>query len=185
MRRVMMTSMGVAFALSLVLATGASATEEPVHAYVGATSCKMCHSKAKTGDQYGKWLETKHSKAFEVLGTDEAKAAAAEQGLEGNPQELGECLECHTTAYGVDAALIGKKLKAEQGVGCESCHGPGKDYKSKKVMQDQAASVAKGLIIPDEKTCVKCHNDRSPTFKVFDFDEYFAKIAHPNPATTK
>ena len=41
--------------------------------------------------------------------------------------------------------------------------------------------VANGLQIPDEKTCINCHNDKSPTFKGFDFDEYYAIIAHPNP----
>ncbi len=180
MKRVVMTSMG-ALALSLFMVAGASAAEKPAHAYVGVKTCKMCHSKAATGNQYGKWTESKHSKAFEVLATDAAKAAAKKQGLEGNPQELAECLECHVTAYGVDASMVGKRLKPEDGVGCESCHGPGKDYKSKKVMMDVDAAVAKGLIIPDEKTCVQCHNERSPFFKGFKFDEFYAKIAHPVP----
>jgi len=181
MKRVLMTCMGAAFALSLVLAATAQA-EKPAHAYVGGKTCKMCHSKAKIGNQWGKWLESKHSKAFETLGSDAAKKAAAAQGLEGNPQELGECLECHTTAYGVDASMIGKRLTQADGVSCEACHGPGKNYKSKKVMQDLETAKAKGLIMPTEETCVRCHNERSPFFKGFDFKEFAAKIAHPIPA---
>ena len=45
----------------------------------------------------------------------------------------------------------------------------------------QAKSVAAGLIIPNKATCVTCHNEKSPTFKGFDYATYFAKIAHPNP----
>ncbi len=155
------------------------------HSYVGVATCKMCHKKAKTGDQYGKWLESGHAKAYETLKGEAAAKIVAEKGLKGNAWELDECLQCHVTAHGVDAAQLGKKYKVEDGVGCESCHGPGSDYKKMKVMKDEAAAVAAGLVIPDEKTCVQCHNDKSPTFKGFDFEERFAKIAHPIPGKEK
>jgi hypothetical protein len=45
--------------------------------------------------------------------------------------------------------------------------------------------MQKGLVIPDEQVCIKCHNEESPDFKGFDFDEYFAKIAHPDPTLAK
>jgi hypothetical protein len=181
MKRVMMTCMGAAFALSLVLVAGVHA-EKPAHAYAGMKTCKMCHSKETTGDQFGIWEKSAHAQAYAVLGTDAAKAAAAKLGLEGNPQELGECLSCHTTAYGVDAAQIGKRFSVEDGVQCEACHGPGEDYKSMKIMKDPEAAKAHGLVVPTEKTCVTCHNDKSPTFKGFDYAEAWKKIAHPNPA---
>ena len=65
---------------------------------------------------------------------------------------------------------------------CEACHGPGGDYKAMNVMKDKALAVAAGMIVPDEKTCLKCHNAESPTFKSFDFKTAYAKIAHPRPA---
>ena len=49
------------------------------------------------------------------------------------------------------------------------------------VMQDRAKSIAAGLVIPNAATCTGCHNSDSPSFKGFDFAEYSAKIAHPNP----
>jgi len=49
-------------------------------------------------------------------------------------------------------------------------------------MVDQEASIAAGLIVPDEKTCTKCHNADSPTFKEFDFAAMYAKIEHTIPA---
>lgn len=166
-----------AFALVAFASTGVAGD----HAYVGVKSCGMCHKKDADGNQLGKWTDGPHSKAFATLGTDAAKEAAAAAGLEGNPQELDECLSCHVTGHGVAAEMLGKTL-VEDGVGCESCHGAGKDYKKKSVMQDREASIAAGMVVPTEETCVQCHNDKSPTFKGFDFDEYVAKIAHPKPA---
>jgi hypothetical protein len=155
------------------------------HGYVGVDGCKMCHKSEAKGDQYGKWAAGPHAKAYEVLGTEEAKAAAAELGLEGNPQELDECLSCHVTAHGVKAELLGKKYDKTQGVGCESCHGPGADYKSKKVMEDPEAAHAAGLVKITAETCTQCHNEKSPTFKGFDYEKYFAKVAHPYPEGAK
>jgi hypothetical protein len=80
---------------------------------------------------------------------------------------------------------IGKKYKVEDGVGCESCHGPGGDYYKKKVMKaiysGKQDGKALGLIEPDEKTCKKCHNEESPSYKPFDFKKRVKEIAHPVP----
>ena len=166
-------------AVALFLLSTVSVADD--HGYVGVSTCKMCHKKDATGNQYGKWLEGRHAKAYEVLASDEAKEAAVKAGIEGNPQEAAECLSCHVTAAGVKAELLGKKYTVEDGVGCESCHGAGADYKKKSIMEDQAASIAAGMIVPTEETCTACHNEKSPTFAGFDFEEYSAKIAHPIP----
>jgi hypothetical protein len=175
----MRRSVLVLIALAFVASIAAPAMAD--NSYIGVDGCKMCHKKEKTGDQFGKWSEGPHSGAYEALATDAAKEAAVAAGIEGNPQEAPECLQCHVTAAGVDAALLGTKYKVEDGVGCESCHGAGSEYKSMKIMKDREASTAAGLVIPTEETCTGCHNDKSPTFKGFDFAEYSAKIAHPNP----
>jgi hypothetical protein len=168
-------------ALALILAAAAVAADAE---FEGVDGCKMCHKKDKSGDQYGKWLEGPHAGAYEALASDAAKAIATEKGL-GNPQEAAECLKCHVTAAGVDPARLGSKYKVEDGVGCESCHGPGSEYKSMKVMkaitagETDAASV--GLVKPTAETCTGCHNEESPTFKGFDFAEYSKKIDHSIP----
>ncbi len=135
--------------------------------YIGASKCKMCHNKADKGAQYKAWLDGPHAKAMESLKGDEAK----------DPK----CLKCHSTAAAVDAGLIAT-LTAAEGVSCESCHGPGSMYKKKTIMLSQEKSLANGLILPDEKVCKTCHNEESPNYKGFNFKEYSAKIAHPNPA---
>lgn len=158
--------------------------------YVGAESCKICH-KARTGDQWQKWLDGPHARAYETLKNERSATIVAEQGLSGNAWELDECLSCHVTAHGeptsaFDAKAVERgKYAVEQGVGCESCHGPGSGYKSKKTMEDHEAAVAAGLAEITAETCTACHNENSPTYEGFDYEARVADIAHPLPAEGK
>jgi hypothetical protein len=136
--------------------------------YIGATKCKMCHNKPDKGEQFNKWEAGPHAKAMEAL--------------KGEEKNDPKCLKCHSTAASVDKGLLAG-LKVEEGVSCESCHGPGSLYKTAAIMKSREKSVEKGLILPTEEVCIKCHNDESPTFKGFNFDEYVAKIAHDDPTT--
>jgi len=152
--------------------------------YVGVKKCKTCHKSKKRGDQFGKWKESKHSKAYEVLASDEAKKIAKGKGIE-DPQKSEECLVCHVTAYGVPSEKKMETLTLEEGVSCEACHGPGSVYKSFKTMKKLYAGEIEpqsvGLVVPDKNVCVKCHNEKSPTYKEFDFEKYYSQIAHPVP----
>ncbi|HEU4402521.1 MAG TPA: cytochrome c family protein [Candidatus Polarisedimenticolia bacterium] len=167
--------------LLLLAARGAAAADVPAHNYVGADKCKMCHNSPAKGAQYTKWAESKHSKAFATLASEEAKKVAAAKGI-ADPQKAPECLRCHVSGSGAPAEKLTDKYKAQDGVSCEGCHGPGGDYWQMAVMKDQAKAVAAGLVIPSEATCKECHNADGPTFKGFDFASMKAKIAHPNPA---
>lgn len=40
---------------------------------------------------------------------------------------------------------------------CESCHGPGSEYKSLAVMKNPEKARSAGLVIPDGWFCAKCH----------------------------
>ena len=53
------------------------------------------------------------------------------------------------------------------------------------VMKDREKSIAAGLVIPTAETCTACHNEESPTYKGFEFEEMLAKVAHPNPKNAK
>ena len=170
-------------ALSLLFATEVMAQDKQF-GYVGAKGCKTCHNTKKQGRQYKIWLKTKHAQAYKTLASEEAKAIAKKKGIE-DPQKADECLQCHVTGHGVDAKQIRKKYSIEEGVSCESCHGPGSVYKKKKTMiaisKGEIDPASVGLVIPDEKTCKKCHNEKSPTYKEFDFDKYYEKIKHEKP----
>jgi hypothetical protein len=179
-----------AVALGVLLAqapAGAQAPAAEKPKYVGVESCGMCHKSAAKGNQLGQWQGSKHAQAYATLATPKAKEIATAKGI-ADPQKADQCLKCHVTAHGVDASLIqaaaeGKKgYKVEDGVGCESCHGPGSQYKAMAVMKDKAQAAAKGLVEPNEALCKKCHNAESPTAKPFVYADMVKKIAHPNPA---
>ena len=161
--------------------------------YSGTKSCRMCHKKADKGNQYEVWQEGPHAKAFEGLASEEAKAVAKKLGIE-DAQKSGKCLKYHATAYHMTEEVKTEKVAVEEGVACESCHGPGKNYKSKATMQDRAAAIAGGMIHPAMQSCTLCHNDNSPTWKAdryttedgkkvgFDAKLAYEKIKHPDPS---
>lgn len=152
--------------------------------YVGTKNCKMCHSSKKSGEAYKIWAKSSHATAYETLASEESKAIAKKMGIE-DPQKSDQCLSCHVTGHGKEAAMYEKGYAMEQGVTCEACHGPGSKYNPMKIMKQISAGEVKGadygLADPNEANCVSCHNEKSPTFKGFDFKAYVAKIAHPTP----
>jgi hypothetical protein len=175
----------VASALLSVLSTGAAAKE---FKYTGVRDCSRCHKKDLIGDQTKVWKGTQHSKAFKTLKGDEAVKIAKERGMTELPHESEACLRCHATAQGVPPEKVeAKSFRLADGVQCESCHGPGSEYKGNEIMSDHALSVAAGMWEPgkEEKICLGCHNDESPTFKPFDYEERKKKIAHPIPEDVK
>ena len=150
------------------------------HEFVGAAKCKMCHQKPDQGEQYKIWQESKHAKALETLKTPAAKEVAAKLGIE-DPSTSGKCLKCHSTAYNFTEEKVTDAIDVEESISCESCHGAGKDYMKKSVMEDRDAAVAAGLVIPDESVCIKCHNSESPTYQPFNYAERVEKIKHSIP----
>lgn len=153
------------------------------HEITGAPNCKACHG-ARTGDQWKIWTESAHARAFETLASAAAAKIAADKGI-GDPQQDEACLECHTTRgfLGADVPVSEKgKYTDNEGVGCESCHGPGSDYKPGSVMKDPQKARAAGLVMErTAEACTRCHNETSPTYKAFDFEQRWAQIAHPVP----
>jgi len=155
--------------------------------YVGTEKCKNCHSSPKKGDQYGKWTESLHSKAFAVLATDEAKKLAKEKNV-ADPQQSADCMKCHVTAYDAPAAAKGKKFDQTLGVQCETCHGPGSKHvearlKGEEAEDDKVLEIPKDEIIgfPTSETCRKCHNKDSPNFKPFAFNKFVKQTSHLDP----
>ncbi|TAL66393.1 MAG: hypothetical protein EPN88_08510 [Bacteroidetes bacterium] len=166
--------------LSLIMANIVSAQ---TFKYIGADKCKMCHNKPATGEQYNKWLAGPHFKALKTLSSQASLDYAKKNGI-ADPAKEAKCLKCHSTYDKADANLRGGIL-AEEGVSCESCHGPGSAYKSPTIMKNKEQALANGLIIPDKTVCLLCHNKENPFFKEFNFEAASAKIAHSDPAVKK
>jgi hypothetical protein len=172
--------------------------EEP-HDYVGVEKCGSCHEKELIGNQVGHLAEGPHRRAYETLTGEASLAIAKKLGLEKPAWESEACLRCHVTAHGVPAVRIASPLALMDGVQCESCHGPGRDYRKKKIMADRERALKKGLwdAGKDEAICTGCHNSESPTWDPeryvrpdgtragFDFEIAKSRIPHAIPADVK
>lgn len=157
--------------------------------YIGSKKCKMCHMSKKKGEIFGIWQSSPHAKAYATLATAESKEVTKKAGIKGDPQQAAECLKCHITGYGASAEAKAASFKINEGVGCEACHGPGSLYKSIKVMRalraDTQDAQAVAFVKGDKETCLTCHNEESPTYRLFKFEEKWPEIAHPVPKAAK
>ena len=95
----------------------------------------------------------------------------------------GGRLDCRDRATAAEegSRWTANSFKIADGVQCEACHGAGSDYAKMHIMKDLEKAKAAGLIIPDEKTCLTCHNNEGPNFESFDYELFFEMIAHPRP----
>lgn len=111
--------------------------------YTGWKTCVKCHSEAAA-----KWRNTRHAGAFSTL-------------VEKNQQFNFNCVPCHVT--GIDFENVGKALSLSpvmQGVGCESCHGPGRGH-AESVGEETLSAVS-------GKVCRGCHiNEQDEDFDFF------------------
>lgn len=169
------------------------------HEYVGVAKCKTCHKKELIGNQVAAWTASFHKGAFETLKNEESAAIALARGIEGPAHEADACLGCHTTGYGLPADRFAYDLDPADGVQCEACHGPGRDYRKKKIMSDPELAREKGLwdAENDSAICIACHNADSPTFDPerytladgsysgFDFALAKERIPHAIPENVK
>ena len=194
MKRMSILSVVGAVLVSGMIIPAGGFAQDPT--YAGHTQCRICHNKKEDGEQWNKWKQGPHAKAFEILKTDEAKAVAQEMGLEKPPTEAPECLRCHVTGYDVEKLAAPDKITLTDGVQCGSCHGPASSHliEGKKFRAGDETANPRALIVhADTKTCEKCHNSDSPTWDPerytledgtkagFDFKQAWAKIDHSNP----
>jgi len=148
--------------------------------YVGSHECQSCHLGEEHGNQYVRWLSSRHAAAYWRLATDWALFVAKQrpyyQDME-DPREDDRCLLCHSTGRQDPDALFASGFDVSQGVGCEACHGPGSEYVDVGNMSDRAAFTAAGGVVPNEDTCRNCHRAGD-----FDFHELWPEVAHPRPS---
>ena len=154
-------------------------TQAQDYKYIGVSKCKMCHNKSPKGEQYQVWTKGPHSHAMQTLTTDRAKEVGSKLNIH-NPVTSPACIKCHSTFGQVDENEIAS-LKLDEAVSCESCHGPGSAYKGASVMKDRDLALDRGMILPTEDVCRKCHNSNSPTFTGFNYEEALEKISHKDP----
>jgi predicted CXXCH cytochrome family protein len=105
-------------------------------AYAGSEACGKCHQELHTD-----WMTTRHAQAFSspIFQRDWTELA-----------QQTSCLQCHTTGFNAQDGTY-----SEQGVSCESCHGP---------FQPQHPSVQMP-IKPDAELCSTCHKNTTDEWR--------------------
>jgi len=155
------------------------ALTRPTAKYVGNEVCGTCHAR-----EYKKWLGTRHSRSWVMLGmTEKADRVKSYFNVKSlSPQNSAICLACHGTAADTPAEFRLPTFHVEEGVQCETCHGPGERYATDEVMKNKQEAIALGLRMPTKEVCLNCHKAKpSHEFmnrKPFDFEEMYKKIAH-------
>jgi YVTN family beta-propeller protein len=147
--------------------------------YVGNEVCGTCHPR-----EYKKWLGTRHSRSWVMLGmTEKADRVKSYFNVKSlSPQNSAICLTCHGTAADTPVEFRLPTFHVEEGVQCETCHGPGEQYATEEVMKNKQEAISLGLRMPTKVVCLDCHKAKpSHEFmnkKPFDFEEMYKKIAH-------
>jgi hypothetical protein len=100
------------------------------------------------------------------------EVAATKEGL----TRIGDtkCKVCHKIQHAswADSSHAG----LDPVLDCESCHGPGSEYKKMSIMKNREQAIAAGLVLPEAAFCKNCHAD--------DWDDGMLEAAHEHkPAT--
>ena len=161
-------------ALGLLAGLSAAAMAQDGGRYTGVASCagSTCHGRAEGNgevvrqDEIATWQEPSsstgaHSRALAVLGSLRGRQIAATLGM-GDPTGEPACLGCHATFAPV--AERGPRFQLNDGVGCESCHGPAGGWIATHytTLGTHPANVAAGLTPLDSPqvragVCLDCH----------------------------
>ena len=116
--------------------------QDDKNSYIGSQACQECHQK-----EFTQWAHSSHATAFNTLRT---------AGREYYP----ECVTCHVTGSGYESGYQIGNADREHfvDVGCETCHGPGKQHVYTPLKENIRGQVP-------EKVCMECHTpEHSPGF---------------------
>lgn len=152
--------------------TGSSPHAPKPFIYTGVGSCASsnCHGSVTpqslpkidiAQNEHYIWLKKdKHARAYEVLHNKRSLRIAKILGLQGGAHQSPKCLTCH--ALMIPAAQQGPYYQIEDGVSCETCHGPAERWLGTHITRDYKASLQVGMhdtkdLVRRAETCVSCH----------------------------
>ena len=83
------------------------------------------------------------------------EVAATKEGL----TRIGDakCKMCHKIQHASWAESSHAGL--DPVLDCESCHGPGSEYKKMSIMKNREQALAAGMVMPEAGFCKNCHTD--------------------------
>ena len=155
-----------------------------VYEYVGNKRCKMCHTQ-----WFRSWQARPHGGATTALRPGISRAYKKRVGLNPDVDYMtnSKCLCCHTVGHGLPGGYripdptdrkAQRLARHREGVGCESCHGPGSAYMA--IMSEIDGSSreykieelrSKGLVKITASLCMSCHRQAAPCIEpTYKFD---------------
>ncbi len=145
--------------------------DNPDMKYIGSASCSSsnCHGAGSLQNksnvrqnEFNTWFNhDPHATAYSALESSQGQQIANNLGL-GNATQAQVCLNCHTT--NVSENRRAGRFRANEGVSCEGCHGPGSLWLSSHSNPATSRSelISHGLYDTWNSTskaelCLSCH----------------------------
>jgi hypothetical protein len=156
---------GVAFAVAAAAQAGG---EAPKFTGPGSCSSPSCHGSVRPRtenavpqNEYSTWaVLDKHSHAASVLTSDVGKRMGRILGVQ--PERSAKCLDCHS--LNAAEAQKARTFDANDGVSCESCHGPASNWLGPHTTRgwSHERSLEQGMNelrdpVKRTETCLSCH----------------------------
>jgi hypothetical protein len=169
-------------AVALLAAAKLQMAAEPVQQtmkFTGAPSCAStsCHGGGEGKNQSLTWFRKDfHSRANAILGTQ--RSARMAQALQiADATKSSRCTICHSPMQALPPERFTAGALPEQGVSCETCHGPAESWLLFHTRKDvtHAQRVAAGLRELEDfygraNACVACH---------LNIDSELVRAGHP------
>lgn len=118
--------------------------------YIASVGCRSCHQ-----EQYEIWAKGPHAGAMNRLSQTQKRES--------------RCLSCHSTQSSDGLS---------EGIGCESCHGPGRYYAKSHIMRDPVLREKLFFKEANQATCGQCHDGSAPSLVPFDYEKALERIRH-------
>ncbi len=133
---------------------GAIFNPEAAPGYVGSEICLFCHDDRQLVEH---WRGSKKANAYEAV------ADVPDRHL---------CLPCHTTGYNPAT-----RAYLERNVGCEACHGPGRENVIDMMEGRRAEHITKSRASnQDRNRCLDCHRVHVPREEHVETIRYEAAV---------
>ena len=141
-----------------------------IYTGVGSCTASNCHGSVTPRNtpkidirqtEYTHWLtKDKHAKTYEVLRKDRSVRIAQNLQLPEKPDKSAKCLTCHTLS--IPPELQGKYYQVEDGVSCETCHGPAQAWLGTHFTLGYEAALKDGMYdtrdpVKRAEKCLSCH----------------------------
>jgi len=165
--------------LLVCLTAGAAPAPVELAKFTGVSSCQssLCHGGGAGNDQCAIWAAVDfHVRAYAILLTPRSRSIT--DALNSvNPTVNERCTVCHSPLQALPPQRVSTAAFVDEGVTCESCHGPASLWLRSHTRKDYTAAqrVASGMTdlrgaYGRANTCVACHEYLSPDI---------AKAGHP------